>query len=106
MQKRLKTYPHYRVVQKTGPDHDRTFWIEVHIGERSYGAGKGKNKKEAEQDAARLAYEGLHAAEKPQPGRPGRDPSRPRDPAEKPPQQQPRRFGQRDRRSPRPEAGG
>ncbi len=59
VQKRMKTYPHYRVVQKTGPDHDRTFWIEVHVDERSYGAGKGKNKKEAEQDAARLAYEGL-----------------------------------------------
>jgi ribonuclease-3 len=64
VQKRMKTYPHYKVVQKTGPDHDRTFWIEVHVGGRSFGAGKGKNKKEAEQDAARLAYEGMHAAEK------------------------------------------
>jgi hypothetical protein len=73
VQKRLKTYPHYRVVQKTGPDHDRTFWIEVHIGDRSFGAGKGKNKKEAEQDAARLAYEGLHAADK----TPSRQPDRP-----------------------------
>ncbi|MCX7038606.1 MAG: putative dsRNA-binding protein, partial [Spirochaetes bacterium] len=61
VQKRMKTYPHYKVVQKTGPDHDRTFWIEVHVGGRSFGAGKGKNKKEAEQDAARLAYEGMHA---------------------------------------------
>ena len=64
VQKRMKTYPHYRVVQKTGPDHDRTFWIEVHVGARSFGAGKGKNKKEAEQDAARLAYEGMHAGDK------------------------------------------
>jgi ribonuclease-3 len=70
VQKRMKTYPHYRVVQKTGPDHDRTFWIEVNVGGRSFGAGKGKNKKEAEQDAARLAYEGLHAAEKPARERP------------------------------------
>jgi ribonuclease III len=65
VQKRMKTYPKYRVVQKTGPDHDRTFWIEVHIGERSFGAGRGKNKKEAEQEAARIAYEGMHVAEKP-----------------------------------------
>ena len=65
VQKRMKTYPKYRVVQKTGPDHDKTFWIEVHIGERSFGAGKGKNKKEAEQEAARMAYEGMHVAEKP-----------------------------------------
>lgn len=61
VQKRMKTYPKYKVVQKTGPDHDRTFWIEVHVGDRSFGAGKGKNKKEAEQEAARIAYEGMHA---------------------------------------------
>ncbi len=106
VQRRLKTYPHYRVVQKTGPDHDRTFWIEVHIGDRSYGAGKGKNKKEAEQDAARLAYEGLHAAEKPVAGRQARDPSRDqprqRDPADRAAPQGSRRFGQRDRRDRRP----
>lgn len=56
VQKRLKTYPHYRVVQKTGPDHDRTFQIEVRINDRSYGPGRGKNKKEAEQEAARAAW--------------------------------------------------
>jgi ribonuclease-3 len=65
VQKRMKTYPKYKVVQKTGPDHDRTFWIEVHVGERSFGAGKGKNKKEAEQEAARIAYEGMQAAQAP-----------------------------------------
>ena len=64
VQKRMKTYPRYRVVQKTGPDHDKTFWIEVHVGDRSFGAGKGKNKKEAEQEAARLAWESM-TAEKP-----------------------------------------
>jgi ribonuclease III len=64
VQKRMKTYPKYRVVQKTGPDHDKTFWIEVHIGDRSFGAGKGKNKKEAEQEAARIAYEGMHVVDK------------------------------------------
>ena len=65
VQKRMKTYPRYKVVQKTGPDHDKTFWIEVHIGDRSFAAGKGKNKKEAEQEAARIAYEGMHVADKP-----------------------------------------
>jgi ribonuclease III len=65
VQKRMKTYPKYRVVQKTGPDHDKTFWIEVHIGDRSFGAGKGKNKKEAEQEAARLAFEAMNVADKP-----------------------------------------
>ena len=61
VQKRMKTYPHYRVIQKTGPDHDRTFQIEVRINDRSYGPGRGKNKKEAEQDAARLAWTALQA---------------------------------------------
>ena len=70
VQKRMKTYPKYKVVQKTGPDHDRTFWIEVHVGDRSFGAGKGKNKKEAEQEAARIAYEGMHVAQAPRSGRP------------------------------------
>jgi ribonuclease-3 len=56
VQKRMKTYPHYRIVQKTGPDHDRTFLIEVRINNRSFGQGRGKNKKEAEQDAARVAW--------------------------------------------------
>jgi ribonuclease III len=110
VQKRLKTYPHYRVVQKTGPDHDRTFWIEVHIGDRSFGAGKGKNKKEAEQDAARLAYEGLHAADKaparqpdkPEDGRRREPPVRtPRDPQPRTPRD-PRRLRPADRAGPRP----
>jgi ribonuclease-3 len=65
VQKRMKTYPKYRVVQKTGPDHDKTFWIEVHIGDRTFGAGKGKNKKEAEQEAARIAFEDMQVPEKP-----------------------------------------
>ncbi len=65
VQKRMRTYPRYKVVQKTGPDHDRTFMIEVHIAERSYGPGRGKNKKEAEQDAARIAYLALQEREKP-----------------------------------------
>ena len=71
VQKRLKTYPHYRIVQKTGPDHDKTFWIEVHVGDRSFGAGKGKNKKEAEQEAARLAWETMTGGDKgPRPEKP------------------------------------
>jgi ribonuclease-3 len=47
--------PHYVTVSETGPDHDRTFTIEVFIGNDSYGKGSGKNKKAAEQGAARKA---------------------------------------------------
>ena len=60
VQKSYKTYPKYAVVKKTGPDHNRTFWIEVIVNGTSYGPGKGKNKKEAEQEAAGIAYNKLN----------------------------------------------
>jgi ribonuclease III len=56
VQKKYKSYPRYSLVKKTGPDHDRTFWIDVSIQGKTYGPGKGKNKKEAEQHAAGIAY--------------------------------------------------
>jgi ribonuclease-3 len=59
VQKVFKTYPHYVLVQKTGPDHDKTFWMEVKIRDKTYGPGEGKNKKEAEQAAASIAYHEL-----------------------------------------------
>ncbi len=59
VQKHFKSYPHYKLVKKTGPDHDRIFWIEVLIDGVSYGPGKGKNKKLAEQNAAGMAYHEL-----------------------------------------------
>ena len=59
VQKRFKTYPKYTLMKKTGPDHSKTFWMQVQVKDRTFGPGKGKNKKEAEQQAARLAYESL-----------------------------------------------
>jgi ribonuclease-3 len=59
VQKRFKTYPHYRIVQRKGPDHNKTFWIEVGVHKKTYGPGSGKNKKEAEQEAAAIAYRAL-----------------------------------------------
>ena len=58
-QKKHKACPVYELVKKTGPDHDTTFWVTVHLGQTSYGPASGKNKKAAEQNAARLAYEVL-----------------------------------------------
>jgi len=43
-----------------GPDHDRTFTVEVFIGRVSYGTGSGKNKKDAEQAAAEKALRQLN----------------------------------------------
>jgi ribonuclease-3 len=66
-QKKHKTYPKYRVVKKKGPNHDRTFWIEVDVNGKAFGPGRGKNKKEAEQEAAGMAYKALKKTSKPLP---------------------------------------
>ena len=49
----------YRLVDQEGPDHDKTFRVRVLIGDRVYGEGTGKSKKEAEQNAAQKALERL-----------------------------------------------
>ncbi|MFP4329852.1 MAG: ribonuclease III [Spirochaetaceae bacterium] len=59
VQKEFKAYPRYILEKKTGPDHNKTFWMDVEVDGTSYGPGQGKNKKEAEQEAAKVAYERL-----------------------------------------------
>lgn len=59
VQKRFHSYPKYVLEKKTGPDHQRTFWMNVVVQGESYGPGKGGNKKSAEQEAARMAYQDL-----------------------------------------------
>ena len=48
--------PSYSVLREEGPDHDKTFWIELHVFDIET-KGSGKSKKIAEQDAARKALE-------------------------------------------------
>ena len=47
--------PYYKVINEEGPHHSKTFTVEVFINSKSFGTGTGKNKKEAEQNAAREA---------------------------------------------------
>ncbi len=54
-QRKLGSRPRYRVVSAKGPEHERTFYVEVRLGGRALGRGEGRNKKEAEQMAARHA---------------------------------------------------
>ncbi len=54
-QAKLKSTPEYRVVGETGPDHDKTFEVAVHIRDREWARALGKSKKEAEQRAAAMA---------------------------------------------------
>lgn len=52
--------PVYQVVE-SGPDHAKTFRAMVVLDRRSHGPGTGRNKKEAEQAAAALAFAALEA---------------------------------------------
>lgn len=60
-QKYHRCYPLYKLVKKTGPDHDRTFWVSCEVAGAEYGPLSGKNKKEAEQAAAKAAYDAIMA---------------------------------------------
>ena len=43
---------HYELIGESGPDHDKTFHVNVRMGDRLLGTGSGRNKKLAEQQAA------------------------------------------------------
>jgi ribonuclease III len=58
-QERLKTLPEYRVVSEAGPDHRKEFTVELSIRGEVCGRGTGRNKKEAEQRAAKEALQKL-----------------------------------------------
>jgi len=47
----------YRILEESGPDHDKIFKVGVYIGGVIRGIGVGKNKKEAQQLAAAAALE-------------------------------------------------
>lgn len=51
----------YSLCRTEGPDHDKTFYMEVIVNGRVLGEGSGKSKKDAEQQAAHAALERLHA---------------------------------------------
>lgn len=58
-QKEYKMTPVYEVVKETGPDHRKNFEIRVGINNDSVGMGNGRNKKSAEQSAAKDACKKL-----------------------------------------------
>ena len=49
----------YALVGESGPDHDKSFQVEVSLNNQVVGQGSGRSKKRAEQDAARTAIEKL-----------------------------------------------
>jgi ribonuclease-3 len=53
----FRTTPTYRISQRSGPDHDMTFEVELFLGAQAIARGTGKNKKAAEFAAAERGVE-------------------------------------------------
>lgn len=47
--------PHYKVLEESGPDHDKVFLVGVFVGDRLCGKGQGSSKQAAQQQAAAAA---------------------------------------------------
>ena len=60
VQSTYRTHPVYRIRSEMGPDHSKQFMVEVIVGRRTLGEGKGRNKKEAELKAALNAIAFIH----------------------------------------------
>lgn len=54
-QKKRGKVPTYQLVSQVGPDHDQVFSVTVSMGTKTFGPAEGKNKKSAEQAAAKMA---------------------------------------------------
>ncbi|RMF35286.1 MAG: ribonuclease III [Chlorobiota bacterium] len=65
VQARGYSAPRYRVVEESGPDHEKRFTVAVYVGSASVGIGSGRSKKEAEQNAARQALDYLQSRQTP-----------------------------------------
>lgn len=59
VQKELKVLPEYTIIKETGPDHDKEFECIVKVNDKILGHGKGKTKKQAQQNAAKEAIKNL-----------------------------------------------
>src|SRR5690606_20308317 len=51
--------PQYEVIREEGPDHDKTFTVRLTLDGKELSIGTGKSKKQAEQNAAQVALEGM-----------------------------------------------
>ena len=60
VQKRFKKVPTYEMTGSEGPEHDQTFFYTVTFHSKTYGPAKGHNKKDAEQNVAKLALQDLN----------------------------------------------
>ena len=66
-QKKRGKVPEYTTIGHDGPDHEQVFHVTVTLGGKVYGPADGKNKKHAEQNAAKLAL--IHLGLEPNDGK-------------------------------------
>jgi ribonuclease-3 len=64
-QARWQAMPSYQTVAAEGPDHAKVFTVEVLVGNRTVGRGRGRSKKEAESRAAQQALKAIETGEPP-----------------------------------------
>lgn len=57
LQKKTKSKIEYNVAKEVGPDHNKKFYMDVIVENKVIGSGMGRNKKEAEQMAAKQALD-------------------------------------------------
>jgi ribonuclease-3 len=60
-QGQMRHTPRYSTVGESGPDHAKTFTVQVSVGGRVYGQGAGRSKQQAAQQAAQKALDRLEA---------------------------------------------
>lgn len=58
IQAKYKMAPTYELVKEKGPSHNPTFEVSLKVGSKVLSKGSGKSKKQAEQEAAKAAFEG------------------------------------------------
>ena len=58
-QRYFQALPSYKLIEMRGPDHDRVFEVALFFNDEEMAIGVGKSKKEAEQQAAKIAFEKL-----------------------------------------------
>jgi ribonuclease-3 len=61
VQAELRVTPSYMIVGTSGPEHDKTFRVEVYAADKVLAMGEGRNKQAAEQVAAKEALAALGA---------------------------------------------
>lgn len=63
-QRKYEICPVYNIEQEIGPDHDKEFIAVVKLEDKIWARGKGKSKKEAEQEAAKYAWQKIKKGKK------------------------------------------